>query len=180
MMTPDNTQANLLGKLVASALRSLAASFPVAASLGQAWSEYETHRTGRRIQELLDNFQDEFRRLAEQVRNCETTVQAIEGFPEIVERTVEKVRREFEASKRALYATMLARLAVSGSKYSYDEKTTLIESLDALTELDLKVLRQFKGKGELAAKAFDCEALGVSGVVNVQLQELACCLGKLE
>jgi len=41
--------------LVKGWIRSIAASFPVLASLGQAWSEYETHRTTRRFQELFDN-----------------------------------------------------------------------------------------------------------------------------
>jgi hypothetical protein len=42
-------EPNKLAAIVPAGLRSIAASIPVLASLGQAWSEYDNFRTGSRI-----------------------------------------------------------------------------------------------------------------------------------
>lgn len=167
--------------LIESGVRSIAASIPIAASLGQAWNEYETHLMGKRIQELFDNVKSVMRDLHQRLDIHEDLIaKCRDQFPSLLEMTIDKVRREFSDEKRRLYAHLLARLVLDGGARSYDEKVTLIESLDALTELDLMVLELFKGNPEVTVKNLDLGPLGLSGDVNEQLQQLACCLSKLE
>jgi hypothetical protein len=48
-------QQSTLSMIVGGGLRSIAASVPGLASIGQAWSEYEDYKTGERITELMNN-----------------------------------------------------------------------------------------------------------------------------
>jgi len=172
--------AQPLSAIVKGGLRSIAASFPVFASLGQAWNEYETHRTSSRIQELLDNLKAELGRLGQTIDAHTDALRQCEDFPELLEITFEKVRKEFGEPKRATYARVLGRLIVDGNQCGHDEKVALIDSLDALSELDLHLLRLFKGKEETAIGDLGWRSLALSGDVNAQVWELACSLPRLE
>lgn len=163
--------------IIKGGLRSIATSIPVLASLGQAWNEYETNRTTKRIEELLENLRKELEGLKETFGKHEVNLQ---GFPELLEITVEKIRKEFMESKRAKYARLLARLTIAGNDRPYDEKVALIESIDILSELDLDVLQLFKGKSEWAVKALDWKRLDLSGDDNQKTWQLACSLSRLE
>ncbi len=141
--------------LINSGVRSIAASIPVAASLGQAWNEHETYRMGERIQELFENVKSEMKDINQRLDIHEDLIaECRDQFPSLLEMTIDKVRREFSEEKRRLYAHLLARLVLDGNARTYDEKTTLIESLDALTELDLQVLRVFQDNPQMAAINF--------------------------
>jgi len=176
----DITQ-HRLPAAVKGLLRSVAASFPWFASLGQAWNEYEQYRVGQRIDELGENLRASLQDLHARLDVHEDRIaKAADQFPSLLEITIEKVRREFSDEKRRLYAHLLARLVVEGDTRTYDEKLNLIEGLDALNELDVKVLQLFKSTPEIAVRDLNLEPLGLSGDRNDQLQQLACSLSKLE
>ena len=103
-----------------------------------------------------------------------------QDFPELLEMTIEAVRKEFEESKRAKYARILARVVAYGTERSHDDKVAMIDSLDTLTEADLCVLRLFKGKNAASVKELNWRELGLQGDVNDQLWQLACNLARLE
>lgn len=166
--------------IIAGGLRSIAASVPGLASLGQAWNEYETHRTVTRINELLVNLQHEFGDLRGTIEARGDSLELPAGFPELLEITVEKVRKEFEESKRKTYARLLARMTISADEHSYDEMVALIESLDAMAEMDLRVLALFKSQSEAAIKDLDLKGLNLPGDISDQVWHLTCNLSRLE
>jgi len=166
--------------LVKGALRSIAASFPVLSSLAQAWNEYETYHKGKRIEEFFGNFLKELESIKKTIGEHRMAIQDCQGFPELLEASIEKTKKEFEESKRVRYSSLLARLTFSEGERSHDEKLALIESLDTLSEQDLKVLGLFKGKTTSAIKELRWGEIGLPGDTNQQVWQLACNLAKLE
>ncbi len=166
--------------IVASSLRSLAASIPLCASLGQAWSEYENHRTAQRIQELFANFRAELEGLQHAAAAQTDHMKAGQDSAELLEMTIERVRKEFDEAKRAKYARLLARLLTDGDAHPHGDKVAMIDSLDTLSETDLRVLRLFKGKESCKAGGLEWKTLGLPGDPNEQLWQLACNLARLE
>lgn len=160
--------------IVKGGLRSIAASFPGLASLGQAWNEFETYRTSSRIKELFDNLKAELQRMGHNI------TANVEGFPELLEITIDRVRREFSKSKRATYAQVLSQMLVGGDERGYDDKVALLESLDNLSEQDLQVLLLFQGKEETQITEIRWRDLGLPGDLSSQLWEFTCHLAKLE
>ena len=140
--------------IIKVALRSIAASFPGWASAGQAWNEFETNRTVGRIQELMGNLEIELLRVRERLSAQEQCAADFHDFAELLELTVEKVRREFREANRRRYACLLAKITVQGRHHSYEDKVSLLESLDTLSELDIQILRLAPGK-----TAFPLESL---------------------
>ncbi|MBN2228262.1 MAG: hypothetical protein JW779_01640, partial [Candidatus Thorarchaeota archaeon] len=118
----SNDRQKSIATVIHSGLRSIAASFPVFASLGQVWNEYENHKTGYRISELMENLKIRFEELNKRVSIVEKfTGQIPEDFPSLLEITIDKVRKEFSQEKRRIYADILASLSVQQS-VPYDDK----------------------------------------------------------
>ncbi len=164
--------------VISAGIRSLAASFPVCATLGQAWSEYEAHRTGRRIEELFQNLHlelEEVRSALEERGEC-----SCNDFPELLEITIERVKKEFEGSKREAYARVLSRLIVDTDQRAFGSRIALIESLDTLSECDLRVLQLFEKTESASIGELHIDGLQLSGDANEQIWQLACNLAKLE
>ena len=177
---PDE-QPTTLSTIVGGGLRSIAASFPGLASLGQAWSEYENHQTAERITELIENLRTRVETLSSRIDNFEEICAKInEEFPSLLEITIDKVRKEFSQAKREMYAGVLASLLFQQFEDTYESKTAVLHSLDALYPDDLEVLKLFRGREESAAKELDWQSLNLSGDNNHKLAELASMLAKLE
>ena len=175
-----NEEEKALTRIVNGGLRSIAASFPVFASLGQAWSEYENYKTGNRISELMENLKIRFEELSTRVSMLEEfSGQIPEDFPSLLEIAIDKVRKEFSQEKRRIYANVLASLSIQQSA-PYDDKCAILHSFDTLNPGDLDVLKLFKGTDESAAKDLDWHSLNLEGDDNQQLAELASMLAKLE
>ena len=166
--------------VVRGALRSIAASIPGAASLGQAWNEYETHRTASRIQELFDNLKAALEGLVVTVGDYGNVLKQCQDFPELLEITIDKVRKEFGKTKRATYARVLARLVVGSDASEHEDRVALLEGLDSLSETDLQVLMLFQGKEEVQIRELLWRELGFKGDASNHLWEYSCHLAKLE
>ena len=164
---------------VGSALRSIAASVPIAASAAQAWSEYESHRTVQRIQELLANLQAELDSLNRTAREHAAALERCQDFPELLEIAIDMVRKEFSESKRAKYARALAKFVATDVDQGHDDRIALLQSLDALTETDLRVLQLFRGKQQAAIGDLQWASLEFPGDESNQLWEVASHLSKL-
>jgi len=134
-------------EIVKRGVRSVAASFPLAASLAQAWNEYESHQWGERVEELFVNMRVELEALIGRVDGIEAKIDSVkEEFPSLVETAVDCVRREPAADRRRLFARCMVRLLVLEHDIGLSEKTALIRELDTLTDMDLKVLTVFSDK----------------------------------
>jgi hypothetical protein len=184
VMEDDSKKFEIVGSTtlatITGALRTVAQVHPILAPLGQAWSEYESYRTARRIEELISNLAKELQELRQQVGSAGESLQPTQDFPELLERTVEKVRKEFDAAIRAKYARLLATFIVKGDASKYSQHVQLIESLDTLSELDLRVLLLFKGKQEQSIGEMNLDSLALEGDVNSQIWQVATSLAKLE
>lgn len=183
-MTEESSNQDIVphpySALVKGGIRSIAASIPGLASLGQSWTEYETHRTTRRIQELLDNLRAELEKLQGTVTAHTDALDRHEDFPELLEIAIEKVRREFDEGKRSQYARVLARFLVDGNERSHDEKVAVLESMDLLSETDLRVFSLFQGRETAEIADLRWRELGLPGDLNDQLWEMSCSLARLE
>ena len=130
--------------IIKSGLRSISASVPVASSIAQAWSEYENHLQFNRLEELFENLKEELIRLSERISEVRDSESFSEEIPTLIERTVEKVRRESSKQKRGNFAKLLANEIVAGNELNYDEKIDFIDVLDSLTDYDVIVLSLFE------------------------------------
>jgi hypothetical protein len=176
-----NDQHNALATIIKGGLRSIAASVPGLASLGQAWSEYENYQTGNRISELMENLKIKLQELSTRINNFEEIWQQIRGeFPSLLEIAIDKVRKEFSQEKRRIYADVLANLSFQQYQEPYEDKISVLHSLDALNPKDLDVLKLFRRREESAAKNLDWQSLGLQGDDNQKFAELASMLAKLE
>lgn len=177
----SNEQPSKLSKIVSSSLRSIAASFPVFASLGEAWSEYENYRTEERITELINNLKTKFESLKDRVDNIEDICQQIrDQFPSMLEITIEKVRKEFSQQKREIYADVLVGLLFRRYEYPYEDKVAVIHSLDVLNPTDLKVLKLFRQREQSTVRELNWQSLNLPGDDNQKLSELVSMLARLE
>jgi hypothetical protein len=177
-----NEQPSKLSRIVSGGLRSIAASVPGLASIGQAWNEYENYRTGERITELMDNLKNKLESLQDRVDNIEDIYQKTsDQFFSLLEVTVEKVSKEFSKQKREIYADVLTNLSFQQYKYPYEDKVAVIHSLDTLNPADLEVLKLFRGKYQSAVKELDWRGLDLPGDdINQKLSELISMLARLE
>ncbi len=168
-------------KIISSGLRSIAASVPGFASIGQAWSEYENYRTTQRIKELIDNISVEVENMKNHVDNVEEVFTNIaKEFPSLLEITVEKVRKEFSEEKRKIYAHVLVGLAIASEVQTYDERTALLHELETLTPLNLNSLTLFRSKEISKVNDLNWQTLELAGDINEQLEQLASSFAKLE
>ena len=129
--------------IVKGGLRSIAASFPFAGSLAQAWNEHESFIRDKRTEEFFNDLKIRFSSLEDKLKSVENYLQTSGEFPALIERTIEKVQREASAAKRQMFAIALLRTLSKGTAQSFDEKVNIIEILDSLTESDLKTLKVF-------------------------------------
>ena len=131
-------------ELVKRGIRSVAASVPVAASLSQAWSEFESVNFQARVEEFFVNFRAELEAIEAKVDDIRSKVEgARDEFPSLMETAVECVRREPTLDKRLLLVRCMVRLLILEPDVELSEKAALIRELDTLTDTDLKVLAIF-------------------------------------
>jgi hypothetical protein len=136
-------EKNAIEKIIATCLRSVAASVPVAASFVQVWNDYESHLLAKRIEEFFETVTNEFKRLEEQISRAKEHTLKSGEFPTLLEETIEKIKKEPAKEKRDLFAKLLAGVISIGAEYSFDLKTYFIDTLDSLNANDLEVLSLF-------------------------------------
>lgn len=138
-MLSERTEAMIKGSL-----RSIAASVPVAASLSQAWNEFEAREKDRRIESFFVEINSVVEKCNERLRAVEEFIKTSQEFPALLEKTVEKVQSEPSADKRRIHAVTLVNCIGTGTTRSYGDKLTVIETLDFLTDEDIHVLNRFR------------------------------------
>ena len=161
-------------------LKTIAASFPVAASFAQAWSEYESRVQFDRIQRFFDEFGRELDAIKDRVEKAENYIKRSGEVPSQIERTVDRIRKEVSARKRKIYAHLLSNLVTTSGTLTYDDKITFIDSLEALTDQDLTILSLFKPDQQLRVKDVVNSPMLKDLSGNERLNKLALSLSKLE
>ncbi len=131
-------------EIVERGLRTVAAGVPVVGGLlAQAWSEYEGHVQSERLDEFFGEFAKRCKQLEERILKVEEHTKTLSEFPALIERVIYQVERETSERKRRMYAEALAKSMAAGGEISFDEKLTSIDTLDLLTDIDIKVLGYF-------------------------------------
>ena len=130
--------------IIKAGLRSIAASIPVAASLAQAWNEYEAHIQSARIEEFFSILKAEIEGIKERIEKEQEFIRQSGEIPSLIERTIDKLRKENSRKKRERFAHLLANSIAAGPRLGYDDKLTFVETLDTLTDQDISVLSVFE------------------------------------
>ena len=167
-------------KSIKVGLKTIAASFPVAASFVQAWDEYESHAQSTRIQEFFNEFGDELVKIKEQLESVKEYIKKSGEIPSLIERTIDKIRKEHSTQKRQMFAHLLASSIAAGTTISYDDKLTFITSLDTLTEQDLYVFSKLQPNKSIEVAELVKSKLFDSITPEEALNKLIVSLSKLE
>jgi hypothetical protein len=130
-------------------LRSIAASFPVAASLAQVWNEYENRIQLKRIEECFGLLKDHIASMESRLEKAEKYILESGEVPTLIEKTFQKLRTEPSPSKRESFVFLLAESIAVGYDVPYESKYSFLEILDTLTEYDINILMKFKGTKKL-------------------------------
>lgn len=161
-------------------LKTIAASFPVAASFTQAWNEYESKVQHERIQKFFEDFKVELKMIKDRVKKAENYIKDSGEVPSQIERTVDKIRKELSDRKRKIYAHLLSNLVTTSGTLTYDDKITFIDNLETLTDQDLTILSQFESDQQVRVSDFIKKPILKDIPENERMSKLAVSLSKLE
>ena len=139
MIEDDSTKAVIVG-----GLKTLAQLVPVVGgAVVQAYSEYDSYRQTKRVEDFFANLGEELRKLREAHEELARNVQKLPDAAELLERCVDAARRESSDSKRVVYSRMYCSFIASPTNTTEDERINLIQEIEQLTETDLEVLSTF-------------------------------------
>lgn len=161
-------------------LKTIAASFPVAASFAQAWSEYESKVQFERIQRFFDDFGRELDSIKDRVEKAESYIKRSGEVPSQIERTVDRIRKEVSDRKRKIYAHLLSNLVTASETVIFDDKITFIDTLEALTDQDLTILSQFESEQQIRVSDFIKKPILKGISEDERMSKLAVSFSKLE
>ncbi len=133
-----------VGALVKAGLRSVAASFPGFASIAQAWNEAESKWQNDRTDRFFACLSRDLLEVKDRIVHIEKELTLRADIPALLERTVEKVKREASEKKIAKYSMLLTNTIASDVAITYDDAVNFIENLDTMTDQDVEVLGYFK------------------------------------
>jgi hypothetical protein len=105
--------------VIKAGLRSIAASFPVAASLTQAWNEYESRIQFARIEEFFHSLRQHIGSMQDRIKEVEAYILRSGEVPPLIERTIQRVKSEQSDKKRKSYMRLLAESIAVGYDLSY-------------------------------------------------------------
>lgn len=139
--------------VIKAGLRSSAASIPALASFLQLWNEHEAVELKRRLDKFWNAFiyeskyvQNKIQEIMDQVSLHEDKISYLSESIALIERAVLYARQEPSGFKQDLYAVAVVNSISSGTEVSYDEKLSILDAINMLTETDLNVLKRFSGK----------------------------------
>lgn len=135
--------------IVKGGMRSVAASVPIISSFAQAWSEIESALRERRVDEFFRQFRMDLQSVSDRLGELEEQVRKQGDLPQIIERVVDRVRRETSDTKARRYSLLLRNMMVSDPPVATDRKIDAIETLDSLTDQDIRLLAIFSEKKRL-------------------------------
>ena len=78
--------------MIKAGLRSIAASFPGAASLAQAWNEYESRIQLVRIEDLFCSLREYIGNIEDRIKGVEEYILRSGEVPPLIERTINLMR----------------------------------------------------------------------------------------
>jgi hypothetical protein len=131
-----NLQSTVI-KIIESGLISVAASFPVAASLATGWAEYKNHRQAERINDLLNLFGQRLQEMAGQV---DKDYLKTDEAKNLVEQTINKGKDELRAEKRKMLVEFLAN-STTTKNAADQEKEMVLDTIDRVSPSQIQILK---------------------------------------
>lgn len=165
--------------VVKAGIRTLLAAMPYAGAAAQAWSEYEQHVESRRIEQYFAALRAELQSMGSRLQSLENYFLSPE-VPALIEKAARQVQYEPIDSKRHLFARAVARLLSYGQTISYGQKLSVLNAVDALTELDLQVLALFSQGDVLRVDRLDSRFNATGLRDDDKLGNLVAVLARLE
>lgn len=136
--------------LIKGGLRTICELVPgVGGAISNAWSEYETHRQNQRIEEFFRNFAEKLRAIEAEQGDLKEKIAQLPDAPDLLDRIVDLVKREPVDQKRQRYVAALGAFASAPSATTHDDRLSIIEAIESLTEQDLRFLGMFQHKEKL-------------------------------
>jgi hypothetical protein len=136
--------------LIKGGLRTLCELAPcVGGAISNAWSEYETHRQNQRIEEFFQRFAERMKAIETEHGDLKERVAQLSDAPELLDRIADLVKREPVDQKRQRYVVALGAFVFSPAGTSHDERLSIIEAIESLTEQDLRFLEMFQQSEKL-------------------------------
>jgi len=149
------TTGNDIASIVKGFLRSLAQYDPTFAALGQAWEEFESHEQQARVAKFLKMLGHDMIRIKERIMQLEKHLVQNKDFPFLIERVVEKVRRESSDRKVAHFSRLLSNCMAADPSVPHEEKLNFIDTLDILTDSDIQIFSEFAKRQRLRIDSLD-------------------------
>ena len=123
--------------IIESGLRSIAASFPVFASLATGWSEYKNIKQEERIYHILEEFG---RYLTVIKNNIDQDYIKSDEAKRLIEQTINKGKDELREEKRRQLASFLSN--ASTKELSWDnEKDMVLDTISKLSPMQVEILK---------------------------------------
>jgi hypothetical protein len=150
VMEINNSQKNesKFTAIVKTGIRSIAASFPVAASLANAWSEWDANKKWEYVLEFFKEAERKFSEFEERI-NVQEQFLKTEEAPHLLTLTLEKVMREHREEKRKRFVEFFLNSLAIANTIEFDEKRYFLEVLDELDEYDIQILSLIKESGKI-------------------------------
>lgn len=151
----------------------LPAAVPVLGPLMALWNEHESEELSRRVERFWQAFIYEAQFNDTRFQKIEKNLQNAQEMIAILQRAEHHAEFDPSETKQQAYAVAAANAIAAGSDVPRDTKLSIIDTLNELTETDLKVLQHFTGPrpqkvGELPGAANSNEL----GTLVVSLSKL--------
>lgn len=163
--------------LIATGIRSIGASFPVAGSITNAWNEFESKKTNERVSELFTALAESIKQNEQKFEELKDEISKNQYVPQFFELITRNVIIEASEFKRKAYASLLTYSILERSTTDL-EKLSLIQSIDSLNEIDLKVLSWFQNSSPVKVESQVHRMIGRN--IDEKFSNLICVLSKLE
>jgi hypothetical protein len=143
MQPTDATKA-----IISGTVRTLAQLVPVAGgAVAQAWSEYESFRQNKRIEDFFSELRIQLESLEASHADLKGKIASMPDVAELLERTVALAKRETSEAKRQSFSRLYSSFLAAPDKTNPDERIDLIHHVEQLTEADLRLLAEFSKHG---------------------------------
>ncbi len=134
-------------ELIGAGLRSVANSFPVFATLAQGWSEYENHLFKTRVEEFFTEVQVRLESLEAMDTARLERIVSVEAQSALLEEAIAAASREPDRNKRRSFSDYYVAGITGEISKDSDVLRSLLQTLEALTPTDLRVLKHFRAEG---------------------------------
>lgn len=148
---------------ITAGIRIIVAAIPGCGWMAQAWSEYENRVQSERTEEFFQLVRDSFFTLRDQFNGLESYVKASGELPALMERVVLKVQREASQAKRKRFVSLIVNEVLDTPPSGYDDKLSMIECLDTLTDSDLEILSHFALGNPVALQGLVARGIETAG-----------------